>query len=122
MIHQQLLDDYVAAWNSGDADQLISFFADDLVYTDIAMGKTFSHQTMSEFLPQFYANNENVYFEVIFASANDDSISWEWRMTGNKKDGTQYDRLGMSITEIIDGKVAKNRDYWSSLPTPDRDV
>lgn len=55
-------------------------------------------------------------FEKVTACENETAVCWEWRMTGERKSGETVDTPGMSITEIADGKIVRNRDYWSTLP------
>lgn len=117
-MYEQLLQDYADAWGSGDVDRVMAFFDADLEYKDIATGKNSNFTEMATMLTGFYQTNNNVRFDVLFSCIEDKCISWEWRMTGTKTIGESYDRLGMSVMEMNNNKIVRNRDYWSTLPQP----
>ena len=115
---KKLLDDYVAAWNSRDAKQVIAFFADGVVYEDRALSKVMEGDDVEEFIATTFSNSPDIRFELVSACGNEKCISWEWRMIRTSRfTGKLIDTPGMSVTELENGKVIRNRDYWSTLPT-----
>ena len=118
---ERLLKDYLGSWNSGDIAGVVSFFADDLIYEDVALEKKFDRSSIEQFLRETFENFSSLRFDLVTYCGGKDSISWEWRMVGTRKDGSSVDVPGMSMTEVKDGKIARNRDYWSTLPAPKRD-
>jgi len=118
MTISNVLDQYVEAWNAQDTVKLMSFFADDIVYEDIALKKIMDYTSLREFIQNAFDNYESLVFERISACLANDSISWEWRMIGKKITGELVDVPGMSMTEFKNNKIIRNRDYWSTVPTP----
>ena len=35
---KKMMDEYIKAWNSHDTNKIISFFTDDCIYEDVALG------------------------------------------------------------------------------------
>jgi len=115
---EKLLDDYIAAWNSRDAMRLMSFFSEDVLYEDMALKKSLDRTGLENFIASSLENNSELRFEKVSACITPKHIAWEWLMYQTKKTGEHRVVPGMSMTEFRDGKVIKNRDYWSTLPTP----
>lgn len=120
MPDRSLLEAYVAAWNAGDADGIMSFFADDFSYTDRVLHETYDASTLKPFLVATFDAIEGLAFKIVSCSCGDNAIAWEWRMTGRRGDGSLIDEPGMSMTVISNDKITRNTDYWSRLKAPPR--
>lgn len=115
---KQLVEDYAAAWNGDDVDYLMSFFHDDVIYEDVALSKVVDKAGLKAFYLGMKASFKHIRFEIVSLCFGENFVSWEWRMIGERNDGTTIDTPGQSLTELKDGLVIANRDYWSTLPAP----
>jgi len=115
---RQLLKAYVEAWNKKDLNVVTSFYADDVIYSDLGVKKTMTKAAVIEFITGFFNNNADIHFDIISDMISERAIAWEWRMVVTRKNGDVLDRFGMSMMEIRDGKISQNRDYWSVLKAP----
>lgn len=120
MSESALLNAYVDAWNRGDVQGVMSFFADSFTYTDMVMHETFDARSLEVFLTRTFESFEELAFEVVSVSPSNQAIAWEWRMKGRRADGTTIDEPGMSMTVLTGGKISRNTDYWSRLKAPPR--
>jgi len=118
MNNTSFLDQYLDAWHSRDVEQLMPFFAQEILYEDLALKKSLNHNELKEFIKNCFINNKELRFEKVSACITENYIAWEWIMYRTRNTGEKQIVPGMSMTEFRDGKVIKNRDYWSTLPTP----
>lgn len=119
----ELIEQYIAAWNRHDVDAILGFFDDDCSYEDEALGKILRGKAeLRNFFVVMYQGFPNCAFEVVnvFDAAN--CIAWEWVMSGNydgmgnngiPPNGKPMRVRGTSITELINGKIKRNTDYWN---------
>ena len=119
-MYNQILSDYLAAWNSRDVDNLMPLFSQDIVYEDVALGKVMTREDLAGFIETTFKNSPDIQFKLVSVCGSESCISWEWRMIRTGKSGELSDTPGMSMTEINNGKIVRNRDYWSTLPAPSR--
>ena len=113
-----ILNQYLAAWNSGNIDRLMPFFSEDVLYQDVALDKSLNYKSLENFIKTSFKNNKELRFEKVSACITKNCIAWEWRMIRVRNTGEKLEVPGMSMTEFEDGKIIRNRDYWSTLPTP----
>jgi len=119
MMTPKILVNYIAAWNSGQVEKVMAFFDEGLLYEDLALKKSLTHDQVRDFISGSFTNNAKISFEIISACNSGKAIAWEWIMTRVKKEtGETTKTPGMSMTEFKDGKIIRNRDYWSTMPTP----
>ena len=119
---ERMLDDYLAAWNSHDVEKIASFFTDDCVYEDVAVGavnrgkeqvKAFVSGTFTAF-PDFKLERTSSFVAGDWRGA-------EWIMSGTQTGdipglpatGKSFSIRGASITELQEGKIRRNSDYWN---------
>jgi len=119
---ERMLEDYLAAWNSHDVEKIASFFTDDCVYEDVAMGavnrgkeqvKAFVSGTFTAF-PDFKLERTSSFVAGDWRGA-------EWIMSGTHTGdipglpvtGKSFSTRGASITELHEGKIRRNSDYWN---------
>jgi len=117
-MNEKLLDDYISAWNSRDTIRLMSFFSKDVLYEDMALKKSLDYIGLKNFIVSSFDNNTELRFEKVSACITPTNISWEWTMHRTRNTEEKKIVPGMSMTEFQDGKIIRNRDYWSTLPTP----
>jgi len=118
IMSSEILDKYIAAWNSGKLESVMPFFSNDIVYQDLALKKSLDYNSLEDFIKNSFKNNKELRFEKVSACVTQNCIAWEWRMIRVRNTGEKLEVPGMSMTEFADGKIIRNRDYWSTLPTP----
>ena len=119
---ERMFKDYGLAWSSHDAEKIASFFTDDCVYEDVAIGavnrgkkelKDFINGTFAAF-PDFKIEPKSLFF-------SGDWVGSEWIMTGTHTGdfplmpatGKSFSIRGASISELHEGKFRRNTDYWN---------
>jgi steroid delta-isomerase-like uncharacterized protein len=119
---ESMLADYLAAWNSHDVEKIPSFFTDDCVYEDVAIGavnrgkeevKAFASATFAAF-PDFKIQRTSSFVAGGWRAS-------EWIMSGTQTGdllgipatGKSFSIRGASIIELHEGKIRRNSDYWN---------
>ena len=116
-VDNQLLDKYIAAWNSGDSKSVMSCFADDILFEDVALNKSMTYEALASFVRGTFDDFTDLRFEKVSVCFDGTCVAWEWRMIGTHKNGQAINIPGMSMTEFENGKIIRNRDYWSTSST-----
>ncbi len=111
---------YLAAW-SHDLEKLMTYFPEDVVYEDAALGVVNHNKTeLRKFASDFFTAFPDTHFEFISAVVSGNHAAVEWVMSGtqtgdmpnmpasNKKMSVR----GVSVMEIRNGKVVHDVDYW----------
>ncbi len=113
---------YIAAWLAHDTEAVVSFFAEDCVYEDVALGalnrgksevRAFVQATLAA-IPDFTIQPKSVFATV-------DRLASEWTMTGTQTGdfpglpatGKSFSVPVASIMEFQNGKIHRNTDYWN---------
>lgn len=100
--------DYYAAWDSADVDQIVNWFADDIVLEDVPMAHLASGPEQArEFVEHAIALTPGTTYEVVNSVVTDDAFATEWIM---RPAGLR----GSSVGATRDGKIVNNRDYWNA--------
>lgn len=119
---EKLYKKYIAAWLAHDKEGVVSFFAEDCVYEDMALGtlnrgkpelKAFVQATLAA-IPDFTIEPKSVFATV-------DRLASEWIMTGTQTGdfpglpatGKSFSVPVASIMEFQNGKIRRNTDYWN---------
>jgi steroid delta-isomerase-like uncharacterized protein len=77
---EQLMRDYLAAWNERDAARIASFFAPDAVYDDRGAGDVARGTAAIEaHAARVHAAFPDLSFELVRAAHGDDFTAGEWR-------------------------------------------
>ncbi len=107
------------AWNVHDADKVVTFYTDDVVYEDVtygivAHGSSELHKLVTDFL----ASVPDLKLEVASCSADKTRGSVEWTFSGTDKGlyktGKKFSVRGASRFELRNGKFSSNRDFYDS--------
>jgi len=118
---EQTMKDLVAAWNSHDVEKILSFFTDDCVYEDIVVGKVnHGKEELRAFIKDLLTGAPDVKLELESIVASGDHVSMEWVMSGTQTgvllgfpaSGKSFSGRGVSVSELMDGKIKKNTDYY----------
>ena len=119
---EKLYRKYTAAWLARDIDAVMSFFVEDCIYEDVALGalnrgksevRTFVQATLTA-IPDFKIEPKSVFATV-------DRLASEWIMTGTQTGdfpglpatGKSFSVPVASIMEFQNGKIRRNTDYWN---------
>lgn len=120
---EKVFDEYIAAWNSHDAEKIAEFFTEDGIHEDVAVGSVFhgKSELIAGLNPLFAACPDfKLELKTLFAVGN--WVAQEWIMSGTQTGdlnilgipaaGKRFSIRGASITRLRDGKIARNTDYW----------
>lgn len=114
-----LVQKQYAAWNAHDADQVASFYTDDVVYEDVAFGlKAQGRAELRKVAADFFVSIPDLKLEVVshMETGNRGSVEWVFSGTdvGLYKTGKKFSVRGASVYELRGGKFASNRDYYDA--------
>jgi steroid delta-isomerase-like uncharacterized protein len=121
---ENLLKESVAALNSHDIEKCLSFYTDDCVYEDVALGKVnHGKEELKAFIMSMFVWSSDVKLEVKSIFSAGDWAATEWVMTGtNTGDipempatGKNFSIRGSSIMQIRGDKVSRQSDYWNEV-------
>lgn len=103
---------YYAAWSSANVEQLMTYFAPDAVYEDVATGELATGATeVRAFATKFLQASPGVTVEPTSILVGDRSAAVEWTMkAGTGKDA--WSVRGVAILEHRDGQIVRATDYW----------
>lgn len=120
---EKMMDDYTPAWNSHNVDRILSFFTDDVVYEDLAMGKVCrGKRELKDFISSMFVDIADVKFERKSSFTTGNWSAGEWVMSGTfahssipgmPATGKSFSVRGASIIEFRKGKISRESDYWN---------
>jgi steroid delta-isomerase-like uncharacterized protein len=112
---KKAMNDYVAAWNAHDAERILSFCADDVVFEEVPMGKVFrGKKEAKDFISNSFTSFPDFKLEI-------KSGFGEWDMSGTfahsdmpgmPATGKKFSVRGASIIEFRQGKISRESMYW----------
>lgn len=118
---ERILGQYAAAWSARDVQQVLSFFTDDCVYEDIALGRVNrGKEELKAFLSETFAAFPDFTIEPKTPFMGGNWVGLEWVMSGTHKGdipglpatGKSFSIRGVSIVEMAGDKIKNSRDYW----------
>jgi steroid delta-isomerase-like uncharacterized protein len=119
-----MLQSYAAAWAQRDTDYLLSFFTEDGIYEDAALGiKEQGHAAIKAFFEDLFRAFPDFTIEVVSGFVAADYSGSEWIMSGTHQGdlpdlpatGKKFSVRGASIKELSAGKIRRNTDYWDQV-------
>ena len=119
---EKMFDDFNAAWNSHDVEKIVSFFADDGVHEDMAIGAVYrGKEELKVFISSSFVFFPDWKAEVKSRFGAGDWSAREWIMSGTHggdlpglpATGKRFSVRGASITELHEDKIRRNTDYWN---------
>ena len=135
--NQQLVEQHMKAWSSGDVEGIVACFTEDCVFEDLGLQATFEgHAGLREFAAAVFAAAPDFHWTPNRMFAEGNQVCTEWRFTltqtgdfpGIPATGKSADIPGVTVDEIRDGRIHCHRDYWSLatylqqvglMPTPE---
>ena len=116
---------YLDAWNAHDSAAVTSFWADDGVYQDFALGERVEGAAdVRAFVDAMETGFSSDYrFEPGTVVGDGEGYALEWTMTGTHDNGDPEHGLpatgktfqirGVSVGRQENGWIVRNRDYWN---------
>jgi steroid delta-isomerase-like uncharacterized protein len=114
-----LIQRQYAAWNAHDANQVASFYTEEVVYEDVAFGiKARGQEELRKMAAGFFTGVPDLKLEIVSHTSTGNRGSVEWVFSGTDvglyKTGKKFSVRGASVYELRGGKFSSNRDYYDS--------
>jgi steroid delta-isomerase-like uncharacterized protein len=119
---EELILDYLAAWNARDPERIASFFTDDAVYEDQGAGLVArGRERIREHAARVHVAFPDLRFELVRAAHGDDFTAGEWnaRMThlgnldGLRPTGRVIESSGVDVATLDpDGRIVHLASYY----------
>lgn len=105
---------YYAAWSSGEVDELMTYFAPDVVYEDVATGELAKGpDEVRAFASKFLAGSPGVKVQPTSILLGERAAAVEWTM-GAGSGADAWTVRGVTVLQHRDGQIARATDYWDS--------
>jgi steroid delta-isomerase-like uncharacterized protein len=112
----------LAAWTSHDVEKILSFYADDCVFQDFAIGRILNgKKALRAYLEESFTNLPDFRIEAKSSFASGDRVCIEWIMSGTRGSlpgmaiiNKKYFVPGVAVIELAQGKARREADYWDS--------
>ena len=110
MTLQELIDELVAAWRSGDALRASAFFAADGTYHEAGRGAIAGREAIASYFVRFFRDGPPWNFEIQEVLADGDRAAVAYRF-GTKHEGEWQMREGCALVRREGGLIASWREY-----------
>jgi len=121
---EKMFRDYTDAWNSHDVEKIASFFTEDGIHEDVAIGSVYCGKNeLKAGISPLFAACPDFKLELKSLFGTSDWVGQEWIMTGTQTGafiglgipatGKSFSIRGASITKLREGKIVRNTDYWN---------
>jgi steroid delta-isomerase-like uncharacterized protein len=128
MDRRQMLDraaDVLAAWNRGDAEGIVAFIAEDVIWRDVALGMPLDGRAAFQAVAQSYMTAfPDLHVDVTSSTLDGARLVQEWTVTGTHRGelmgmpptGRWTESYGAVITTFDDDAVMiEGALYWNPL-------
>jgi ketosteroid isomerase-like protein len=117
MVTVETLSAIADAFNRHDADGVMSFFADDVIFEtpkgpDPCGRRLVGADAVREGVAARFAGIPDVHYGDATHWLKDDRGVSEWTLTGTTTDGERLELRGCDLWTFRDGKVVKKDSYW----------
>lgn len=118
----KMMNDYIAAWNSHEVERILSYFTDDVIYEDVAMGiVNRGKNEVKDFINSIFIGFPDFKIELKSIFISGDWAADEWILSGTFTNsfmempatGKSFSERGASIAELRKGKISRNSDYYN---------
>jgi steroid delta-isomerase-like uncharacterized protein len=110
---KRVIDDFIAAVSSHDVDKIAICFAEDCVYQDMALGGIMrGREAVKAGYSDIFATIPDFKLEILSLFIADNWVGSEWVMTGTSTTGKNFSTQGASFSELQEGKIKRNTDYY----------
>ena len=120
--NESIIKKWIASWNSHDVEKIASFYTDDCVHEDIAVGLIHhGKKELRDSLPRLFVWIPDVNMSLISVFVDGSHAASEWIMSGTHAGslpgipatGKRFSVKGASISVLKKGKIVRNCDYWN---------
>jgi len=108
----EVVTEFAKKWASPDPDELAGYFTEDAVYHNIPMDPVQGREAIKQFIAGFTAAFDGIDFQIHRQISDGNVVMNERTDTMRRKDGGAIPLPVMGVFEIVDGKIAKWRDYF----------
>gem|GEM_PF-2874848 len=122
--YKEIISEYEEAWSNQDEEKLLSFFAEDVVFEDLAWQmKSSNKKEFQELLQYTLQMVPNFKMTIIKAYEGENFVVLKWKQSGNmtvsgyglELDKFEYSSIVTSIIEFDDdNKIISLTDNWNS--------
>ncbi len=106
----KVMRDLVAAISSHDAEKVASYFTEDCIYEDVALGSVMhGREKVKAAYADFYATVPDFKLEMVLLFIAGNWVGSEWIMTGTSTTGKSFSTRGASVSEVQRDKIKRNR-------------
>lgn len=119
---EQLMLDYLAAWNDRDAERVARFFSEDAIYDDRGVGEIArGRDGIRSHVQRVHAGFPDLHFELVRAVQGEDFTAGEWRsrmthggeFAGLAPTGRLVESSGVDVATLDDrGRIAHLVSYY----------
>lgn len=110
---KQVFYDFVAAIASHDAEKIALCFTEDCFYEDMALGEVMrGREAVKAGYSDLFASIPDFKVEISLLFIAGYQVGSEWIMTGTSPTGKSFSNRGASISELEEGKIKRNTDYY----------
>ncbi len=120
---EEMLKDENAAWNTHDVEKIATFYTDDCVKEDLAVGAaTRGKEEMKALIHRAFIAIPNMTIELQTTFNSGNWAASEWLMSGTYSSnfpgmppatGKPFSVRGATIMELRNGKISRTSDYWN---------
>ena len=120
---EKMLKDENMAWNTHDVNKIASFYTDDCIKEDLAIGKaTHGKKEMKTLIVSAFTAMPAMSIKLVTIFNSDNWAATEWIMTGSysstfpgmpQATGKSFSVRGASIMELRNDKINRISDYWN---------
>lgn len=108
---ERIVRDFLAAWERGDMDTLVEFFAPDAVYHNIPVPPVRGAAAIREAFLGFAKLMDSIVIENLHVAANGPIVFTE-RIDKFRNARVTLDLPVAGVFEVHDGKIVAHRDYF----------
>lgn len=109
--NEKIIREFVGAWSRLDADELVSYFAEDGVYHNIPSSVVKGRDDIQRFITGFIRSWESTDWEIVSLLADGDIVMVE-RLDKTVVAGSPVNLPCFGYFELVDGKIKIWRDYF----------
>jgi len=112
-VAKRVMDDFIAAVSSHDPEKIGICFTEDCFYQDMALGGIMrGREAVKAGYSDIFATIPDFKLEILSLFIADNWVGTEWVMTGTSTTGKNFSTQGASFSELQEGKIKRNTDYY----------
>jgi steroid delta-isomerase-like uncharacterized protein len=114
-----IVDGWIAAWNSHDAEKVIAIFTTDVLHEDVTLAAV-NHGSaeLRKFAASAFEAVPDMKFALVNSSVDRGHGSIEWIFSGTDrglyKTGKRFSVRGVSAIDLRGGKISRELDYYDA--------